>query len=403
MGIMIMLLLLMSVTMCITVVFLRAKIYSPIFIHNFIWLFTISIGVLAYDRFIDIPELSVWAMLLWFTTVYCILFLMRLKSGHSSLYLDGKRQFENFKPIKRPQIWLFVIIVSVISIREVYEVGMGGPNNNFLLNLRLALIIKDYDGPRPFFILLFYPILTALFSICTFYEGSASKNTISLLVWQIVFAIGIAGKFAIMTPFVIMVVIGLFKQTIGVKKVIFSSLFIIFIMMLLHFSRMSEQDSMSIADILGIYIYSPLVALGLLENTIHTIHFGEYTFRIFYAVSYYFGFSELPPQETILDYVNVPFPTNVYTVMQPFYSDFGLLGVFLGAIFYGVFWGVLFKFVERKGYHYLMIYSLLVISLVTSFFGETLITNFSGNMKMVLSILFCLWGYRVWVRRLNQV
>ena len=91
---------------------------------------------------------------------------------------------------------------------------------------------------------------------------------------------------------------------------------------------------MSIADVLGIYIYSPLVALGLLENT---IHFGEYTFRIFYAVSYYFGFSELPPQETILDYVNVPFPTNVYTVMQPFYSDFGLLGVFLGAIFYGLF------------------------------------------------------------------
>ena len=112
-------------------------------------------------------------------------------------------------------------------------------------------------------------------------------------------------------------------------------------MMFMHFFRASSDDSTTLYQVISIYLYSPIVALGNLSPS--TEFFGMETFRFFYALFYSFSISNIEPIKVISEYVNIPFPTNVYTIMRPYYNDFGLFGVFLGSIFFSLFFGYIFK------------------------------------------------------------
>ncbi len=151
----------------------------------------------------------------------------------------------------------------------------------------------------------------------------------------------------------------------------------------MHFYRMSSNDSATIPYILGTYIYSPIIAFGtLIDNGINWN--GEYTLRFIHAIAFKLGQSSSEPVKTILDYVYVPSPTNVYSVMQPFYSDIGIYGIILGAIIYGSFLSLVYASAKGGNFVMLGIYSIFSISLITQFFGETIITNLSGNIKIAI-------------------
>jgi oligosaccharide repeat unit polymerase len=134
---------------------------------------------------------------------------------------------------------------------------------------------------------------------------------------------------------------------------------------------------------LGGYVYAPIIAIGQLVPTKLDFGIGEYTFRFLYAIRYALvGGRE--PAETILQYVAIPTPLNVYTVMQPFYQDFGVTGVIVGALFYAVLYGGLYKKARSGNSLALILYAGFAVSLVTQIFAETLIMNLSGNLQFAL-------------------
>ncbi|HGA3342800.1 TPA: O-antigen polymerase [Enterobacter roggenkampii] len=157
---------------------------------------------------------------------------------------------------------------------------------------------------------------------------------------------------------------------------------------------MSSNDNATVSSVLGLYIYSPLLALGQLADLNNNNGAGEYTFRFIFALLYKLGLSSTEPVKTILEYVNVPVPTNVFTVMQPFYQDYSLYGVAFGAIFYGIIYSLVYFFAKQGNPVALLIYSVLAVGIFTSFFAETLITNFAGNMKLIICV-FILWRFTV--------
>ncbi|MGL4335243.1 MAG: O-antigen polymerase [Turicibacter sp.] len=406
MGIVLILICIFMVSSFIAIFIVKAKLYSPLVIHSLIWLFTMSVGLVVYHDFMEINTSSVWALLIWFFTVYSILIVFELAYKLKiSANIIGVGEFSNqlLPGGKNPLIWPVIIIVSLFCVWEVYHVGLAG-NGPFLLNLRLALILDDYNGPKLQYTLMLYLILTALFVVCIYYEGVKSKNSLALLCWQIIFCVATASKFAIVTPFLIIIVIELHQRRITKKQVLIASVFILLLMLLMHLFRISPEDNSLLSHMFGTYIYSPLLALGLLPDQFGAVsnEFGQYTFRFFYAVTHSLGLLNILPKATILDYVYVPSPINVYSIMQPFYSDFGLMGIFFGGVFYGLFFGVLYKAALSKQSIYFIIYSLLIISLATSFFAETLITNLSGNIKLTLCTVIVYWGYLWRVKNINQ-
>ena len=157
--------------------------------------------------------------------------------------------------------------------------------------------------------------------------------------------------------------------------------------------RTSENsDKQNLFELLGIYIYSPIIAFGELSQ--NSENFGEHIFRFFYALSYRTGLSSIEPVETIGDYVYIPLPTNVYTIMQPFYQDFDIFGIFYGSIFYGLFYSLMyFKAIQRQGI-YIIFYSYISLNLLLGFFGETLLTNLSLSLYLFIVTGF-IWRFCV--------
>jgi oligosaccharide repeat unit polymerase len=124
------------------------------------------------------------------------------------------------------------------------------------------------------------------------------------------------------------------------------------------------------------------VAFGHIDID-NSLPVGAYVFRFLYAVGYYLDIAP-QPVETILPWVEVPEPTNVYTLMHPFYNDFGLLGVLLQAVSYGFFFSVLYWLSIKRGGLWLILLSGYSIVLVGQFFADLLVMNLSGNLQFFI-------------------
>lgn len=307
------------------------------------------------------------------------------------LTTDSRSLFIN-KRYVCSRYWIVVLPLSLYSVWEIYNVGKGGPAS-FFLNLRLANIIDDYDGVKFTLLTAVYPVMVAIFAIVCLAD-TTKKNKYSILLWILLFCIGTMGKFAIVTPILIYLIIR--EMTVGLnkRKLFLLAPIITVTILLLHFIRMSSEDNATVSSVLGVYIYSPLLALSKLSELDSSGDSGIYTFRFIFAILYKLGLSSTEPVKTIMEYVNVPVPTNVFTVMQHFFQDYSLYGVAFGAMFYGVIYASVYICARQGSPVAMLIYAVLAVGLFTSFFAETLITNFSGNMKLIICI-YILWRFTV--------
>jgi len=167
-------------------------------------------------------------------------------------------------------------------------------------------------------------------------------------------------------------------------------------MIAIHFIRAASGTS-SIRNVLAIYTYSPLVGLGYI-NVDNSLPIGAYVLRFLYAVGYRLGITQVQPMSIILPY-SVEVPTNVFTVIYPFYFDFGLPGVLLGALFYGLFFSFLYLFSIKGRRMALALYSGYSMSLFLQFFIEMFIMAFSFNLQIFI------WVVLIYLvsRRVNYV
>ena len=112
-------------------------------------------------------------------------------------------------------------------------------------------------------------------------------------------------------------------------------------------------------------------------------NFGENVFRFFYAIGSSLGIAP-PPTKTILAYVSIPYSINVFTVMYPFYKDFKENGLLFFGVFFGVFSQYIYINAKIKNGFYLIIYTLLFLSLVFQFFADIIFSNLSYTIQYII-------------------
>lgn len=376
-----------SLGIFVALYFIKTNLTSPLSLHCFAWFLVSIVGLFAYDDFNEFSEISFYAFIIWYSILYFILMIGELVV----LTTDSRSLFIN-KRYVCSRYWIVVLPLSLYSVWEIYNVGKGGPAS-FFLNLRLANIIDDYDGVKFTLLTAVYPVMVAIFAIVCLAD-TTKKNKYSILLWILLFCIGTMGKFAIVTPILIYLIIR--EMTVGLnkRKLFLLAPIITVTILLLHFIRMSSEDNATVSSVLGVYIYSPLLALSKLSELDSSGDSGIYTFRFIFAILYKLGLSSTEPVKTIMEYVNVPVPTNVFTVMQTFFQDYSLYGVAFGAMFYEVIYASVYICARQDSPVAMLIYAVLAVGLFTSFFAETLITNFSGNMKLIICI-YILWRFTV--------
>jgi oligosaccharide repeat unit polymerase len=358
----------------------RCSLYSPLVISVSIWWVVFVAGLIFQERFYPLQEKAFIAWMIWFMVTSWIFFLLypsRVKSAWTGTEIR-KIPVDYTLPLLLLIVWLGY---------RIWVVGSNVPDQ-FFLNLRLS--DTNLEGFVPIGLVgRFYPLIFALFLFEHVYAHRENRH-LRLLLWcfMLLFVVATMSKFAILTPVLSWVIIQGIKGRMKVMRIVVLAVVVFALMMSVHFIRAGSSYESTVEDILGVYIYSPLVALGYMDID-GSLPVGAFVFRFFYAVGNYLGIAP-QPVNTILSYVEVPVPTNVYTVMQPFYHDFGLSGVLLEAIFYGLFFSFLYLLSVKSGRwgrFGLVLFSGYSIVLVGQFFGELLILNFSGNLQFLIYAL----------------
>ena len=78
-------------------------------------------------------------------------------------------------------------------------------------------------------------------------------------------------------------------------------------------------------------------------------------------------------ESLIQDFMEVPIPTNLYTIMQPFYLDFGQWGVFIFALIYGTGSGWCYALYKNGNSWGCAMYTFLLYNLITQYASENII------------------------------
>ncbi|MCH5306815.1 MAG: oligosaccharide repeat unit polymerase [Prevotella sp.] len=167
-------------------------------------------------------------------------------------------------------------------------------------------------------------------------------------------------------------------RTIGLSMAVIIVFFFFFNIMR---SDANSTTEISFSDFFAIYVTSPIVAFDRLTITI-TDNFGANTFNSIYPYINKLGFN-FQYINRLQEFVFVPIPTNVYTIMQPFYNDFGMRGVAFFGILYGSTFGWIYSKCRQGIPVYCCIYTFLVEVILIQFYNENLLQT------AILFIEFC--------------
>ncbi len=162
---------------------------------------------------------------------------------------------------------------------------------------------------------------------------------------------------------------------------------ILALMVAFQFARDVKAEQFSLARIFGGYTYSPLVAFGYLREAAIDTPFGAHVFRLAYVL-YDAVLGGAKPVGSLQSMIAVPVWTNVYTIMRPFWLDFGLPGVVAGAAVFGILFGGLYRLAQAGRQWALMLYAGLAIVIVGQFFEDLLFTTLAGQLQFTAAACF---------------
>ncbi|MBL0491912.1 oligosaccharide repeat unit polymerase [Aeromonas veronii] len=374
----------------ITVLLLKIPLYSPFAINAVCWFVSLYIGMFFGEGYYPLSYNSVSYLCAWIISFGLISFPFS--------FIRNRRVNKYFFIISLSgRIYLFFLMSTFVCVlelcREIYVVGMVGEYNNFFLNLRIAAIESDKVNYALWLSTSIYPVMLALFCVfCVSEKIDIRTKSIFylLLFWNVLYSLATMSKFWFMSLVIIVISTYLYKGRFKVGKILLLMSALIGTMYGFNLLRAGENGSVH-TDIMYqilLYLYSPVVALNYVESTvIHSSFFGEYVFSFFYNVAKTFGFIDGDKVSGILSYVYVPVETNIYTALQPFIADFGFSGVIVGAVFYAMIYSIFYYSFSFSGWVF-PCYVTIIYSLALQFITETLLMNFSGNIKAILAVIF---------------
>ena len=353
------------------------NIFSPSVLTPAIWLVCLSL-FLVLDH--NLPALGfqfLFGISLW---LVCFCFSsMLFQSVHFSV---EKARPSNL--VRDVYFWISICTVPLF-LMFIYRAIAFGPTGNWSGDLRLAAIGQTayFRTPyTPFYL----TVWTGAYLIELFFFSKENRLRVLLLaLLNLTFAVCTFSKYLILQFFIMSIIILFFKRKIKVKYIIlvggivFCSFFIL--QAIRHSLDVSDVKS---SNFLVLYSIGHMATFETLEPCSST-HFGENVFRIFYAIAYALG-SPIEPISPILPFVQKPLVSNTYTVLYPFFKDFGYWGIAIFALIQGAFFAWLFKKAQKGDTLSVILFSYFAFCVVMQFMSEVLFTNIAGYVKLAIVV-----------------
>lgn len=284
-------------------------------------------------------------------------------------------------------LFFLSIVITPMYVYQILKVVMMFDTQDLLYNIRVLAV----HGDESYGILNYSYIINQVLLIV----GLWKFNQIPRWKFVIIIISNLMGQFALMekSGLFLMIIATLFvlyeKRIIKIRSIVLTVSSLVLIFFLFNMAKEIQSDdnaeSMTFVDFFAIYVLSPSVAYGRITQDI-SFQFGSHTFQYFYLILNKFG-CHFEVNQRIQDFVWVPLPTNVYTIFQPFYEDFGQLGVAYFATIYGTFSGFVYRIFTNGSFSGRCIYANIVKILMLQFYSEDLLQNFVLFMQFVIFII----------------
>ncbi len=216
-------------------------------------------------------------------------------------------------------------------------------------------------------------------------EHFSKKRTVIFLLLNLLVSFVTMAKSQLFTIVVTSLVVLYRKKRISRQHILVVGLLFLVLCIIIQILR-SNSDSFSISSFLASYILSGSVAFDYFDPN-DVAPSGSNVFRFFEALLYRLGISDNPSNQTILQYIQIGGSgysvTNVYTMLYPFFTDYGYAGVAAFAIICGSISGYFYK-KSKSSDAALVFYSVIASTIIFGFMGELFFTNFSTMLQYLI-------------------
>lgn len=266
---------------------------------------------------------------------------------------------------------IFAIISAYLSIRQALN------SANFFLYLRAMSTGLDptIEASNKGIFTYLTSLILILFLLELAQNGISRKKVVILLFsLNVLLSVVTMAKTVLFSTFVSAVIVLISNKKIRLKYVFYSAGLLIVCFIILQTLR-SENDGIEL-NFIGHYLLPNSVAFEY-ANMRDNLPFGSYVFRLVYAIGHSIGLTDAPVP-VIMNYVNVANGsiTNTYTVLYPFYHDFGFHGIIIFGFIEGCIGGFFYK-KSKKSIPAKVFYAIFASTIVFQLFGEVLFSNAS--------------------------
>ena len=283
--------------------------------------------------------------------------------------------------------YLFFLISLIITPLYVYRViqivTMFG-TEDLMTNIRTLAIYGEGQGILNYSVV----INQALFVVALWAHPKVPT-------WQVVIlgiaclmnSLAIMEKGSMFFVFVSSVFVLFEKKVIKIRSILIFSVILFIVFYLLNLGRAGEgsdyQKEETILDFFIMYVLSPPVAFCQLPEEV-TPQFGTNTFEVIYLLLSRLGIGDFIVKDKLQEFVFVPVSTNVYTIFQPFFIDFGYRGIAVFAGIYGCIIGWIYRLYKNGNGVGACLYTYTIYVLLLQFYQE----NVFYSLVFVLQFTF---------------
>jgi len=369
---------------------------NPFQIYFGVWFSIFVIYALTKDSWIQLP-FNVYLMLIVNIVIWMLglLIYTNLLSDHKITNYFDQRNRLRFNA----RLLNLLILASLAASPFVLMTALKLAGGESLLTvegytaLRRSLVSGSGYGVLAYFVPLSF-VLSSIVLFRIFRREATLFEILTAIPLSIFYAYTATGRgfflmLAVMTVSPLVIYRYLRVSGLILVALIFLSLFIL----ISYLTSKGIQQGVSVSGnytsfVLSLrsYTVAPLLAFGVMIDNINTYSYGAHVFRIIYAAMNAIGFDyNIVP--LVKGYVRVPDLTNVYTVYDPYFRDFGVIGVHVFTLIIMSFHLVLYRFFLIKGGWVAFYYGATLFPLIMQFFQDM----YFSLMSMWIQI--CIWYY----------
>lgn len=354
--------------------------FSPWFLSIAIWTLILGLYYIIDTDLYPITEQFYYCFFLWLP-IFCI---CSLGAYYLSSDAPIKTTPANGIDFNKSIFYFFFtisLIITPLYLYRIYQIVTMFDTTDLLNNVRILALYGEGQG----FLNYSAIINEALFIVAIWaYPKVPLWQVILLGAACLMNSLAIMEKGLMFFVFISSIFVLFEKRVIRLRSIVIFGILLILLFYIFNLGRAEEdsdyQKEETLLGFFTMYVLSPPVAFcQLLPEVIP--QFGTNTFEIIYLFMDRFG-ADVVVKDRLQEFVFVPVSTNVYTIFQPFFIDFGYRGIAFFATVYGCICGFLYRLFQNGNGIGTCLYTYFVYVLTLQFYQENVFLSMVSIVQL---------------------